>query len=278
MGDLAGVGAVIAMACESRSRQLALVSTAAGIPATANRRGFYAVLTAGTIFGALLLGRWLARPRKASATQSGSIPTLAGQLQLDPIPAGQLDDQQCSGCRSKAQDKRGLWYAIRGSTYCQDCAPAAARQGGFSLGVRLASLKSDIVFNPDGTPSVAIKLRPERVRVGMTRVEGYTVLRARNRQETGLTITPVVKIDGNGQVQLNKKSWFVNYNRVGQPVGGPFQTRQEAEGLASELARFDWNRAIEEFSDEEIRGSVRLANNYRESLTFKKYCIHGINK
>ena len=77
----------------------------------------------------------------------------------------------------------------------------------------------------------------------MTQVEGYTVLRACDRQETGLTITPAFKIEGNGQVQVNRKSWFVNYSRVGQPVGGPFRTRQEAEGLASELARFDWNRA-----------------------------------
>jgi hypothetical protein len=72
-------------------------------------------------------------------------------------------------------------------------------------------------------------------------------------------------------VQLNKNSWFVNYNRVGQPVGGPFRTGQEAEGLASELARFDWNRTIEEFSDEETRALVRLANNYRAGLEFKYY-------
>lgn len=259
------------MACESRSRQLALVSTAAGIPATASRRGFYAALAAGTALGALLLGRWLARPKKSPSNQSGSVPTLTGQLHLDPIPAGQLNDQQCSGCRTTARDKRGLWYAIRGSTYCQDCASTAAREGGFSLGVRSASIKSGVVFNPDDTPSVAIKLKPGRVRVGVAQVEGYTVLRARDRRETGLTITSAVKIDGNGQVQVNKNSWFVNYDRVGQPVGGPFRTRQEAEGLASELARLDWNRAIEEFSDEEIRGSVRLANNYRENLTFKKY-------
>ena len=120
-------------------------------------------------------------------------------------------------------------------------------------------MKSGVVFNPDNTPSVAIKLKPGRVRVGVAQVEGYTVLRARDRQETGLTITPAVKIDGNGQVELNKNSWFVNYDRVGQPVGGPFRTRQEAEGLASELARFDWNRAIEEFSDEEIRGVGQIS-------------------
>ena len=170
-----------------------------------------------------------------------------------------------------AQDKRGLWYAIRASTYCQDCASAAAREGGFSLGVRSTSMNSGVVFNPDDTPSVAVKLKPGQVRVGVTQVEGYTVLRARDRQETGLTITPAVKIDGNGQVQVNKNSWFVNYDRVGQPVGGPFKSLGEAQGLASELARYDWNRAIEEFSDEEIRGSVRLANNYRENLAFKKY-------
>ncbi|MCB0190383.1 MAG: hypothetical protein KDJ65_00415 [Anaerolineae bacterium] len=259
------------MACESRSRQLALVSTVAGIPTTASQRGFYAALAAGTALGALLLGRWLTRPNKSLSNQPGSVPTLTGQLQLDPIPGDQLQDQQCSGCRSKAQDKRGLWYTIRGSTYCPDCAPIAARQGGFSLGVRSASMKRGAVFNPDDTPSVAIKLKPGRVRIGVTQVEGYTVLRARDRQETGLTITPEFKIDSNGQVQVNKNSWFVNYDRVGQPVGGPFRTRQEAEGLASELARFDWKRSIEEFSDEEIRGSVSLANNYRENLTFKKY-------
>jgi hypothetical protein len=259
------------MACESRSRQLALISTAAGIPAPASRRGFYAALAGGTTLGALLLGRWLARPKKPPSNQRGSVPTLAGQLQLDPIPADQLKDQQCSNCRSMAQDKRGLWYAIRGSTYCPDCAPAAAHQGGFSLGVRSASMKSGVVFNPDGTPSVAVKLKPGRVKVGVAQVEGYTVLRARDRQETGLTITPAVKIDGNGQVRLNKASWFVNYDRVGQPVGGPFQSLPEAQGLAAELARFDWNRAIEEFSDEDIRGSVRLANIYRENLEFGKY-------
>ena len=259
------------MACESRSRQLALVSTAAGIPAPASRRGFYAALAAGTTLGALLLGRWLARPKKSPSNQRGSVPTLAGQLQLDPIPAGQLNDQQCSGCRSTAQDKRGLWYAIRGSSYCQDCAPAAARQGGFSLGMRPTSMKSGVVFNPDDTSSVAVKLKPGQVRVGVAQIEGYTVLRARDRQETGLTITPAVKIDGSGQVQVNKNSWFVNYDRVGQPVGGPFRTRQAAEGLASELARFDWTRAIEEFSDEEIRGSVRLANIYREGLESNQY-------
>ncbi len=65
---------------------------------------------------------------------------------------------------------------------------------------------------------------------------------------------------------------FIKHNlSFGQPVGGPFRTRQEVEGLTSELARFDWNRAIEEFSDEEIRGSVRLANNDWAGLEFKYY-------
>lgn len=263
------------MACESRSRQLALVSTATGIPAPASQRGFYATLTAGTALGALLLGRWLTRPKKSPSNQSRSVPTLTGQFQLDPIPAGQLNDQQCSGCRSTAQDKRGLWYAIRGSTYCQDCAPTAAREGGFSLGVRSASMKSGVVFNPDNTPSVAVKLRPGRVRVGVAQVEGYTVLRARDRQETGLTITPAFKIDGNGQVQVNKNSWFVNYDRVGQPVGGPFRTRQEAEGLASELARLDWNRPVEQFDVSEIRYAVSIVRQFREELGFWEY-LHRI--
>jgi hypothetical protein len=53
--------------------------------------------------------------------------------------------------------------------------------------------------------------------------------------------------------------------------GGLFQCLAEAQGMAAELVRFEGKRAIEEFNDEEIRGAVRLANNYRENLAFKKY-------
>jgi hypothetical protein len=259
------------MACESRSRQLALVSTAAGIPATANRRGFYAVLAAGTIFGALLLGRWLARPRKASATHCGSIPTLAGQPQIDPIPASKLNNQSCASCQASVQDKGGPWYVIRSSTYCQDCASEAARKNGFSVGVHPAKATNSLALNTDEFRPVAVKLRPGQVNVGPTRVDGYTVFRARDHKETGLTITPAFKIDSSGQVQENRNSWFVNYSRVGQPVGGPFQTLREAQGLASELAWLDWSRSVEEFSDEEIRWSVRCVKNFRETQEFKKY-------
>lgn len=97
------------------------------------------------------------------------------------------------------------------------------------------------------------------------------VLRAGDGKETGLTITPSFKIDSSGQVQVNRKSWFVNYSRVGQPVGGPYQSVKEAEGLASELAQFDWTKPIERFSDDEIRGVVWVANEYREDLKFKAY-------
>lgn len=262
------------MACESRARQMALAAGLAGIPATSSRKGFYIALTAGTILGSLLLRRWLTRERKTSLTtagQAGTVPTLTGRLRLDPIPADKLDNQQCASCRSSAQDKRGLWYAHRGSTYCQDCAPEAARKSGFSLTVPSQKSFTPGSFNPSRTRPVAVKLKPGQIRVGPTQVEGYAVLRASNGQETGLTITPAFKIDSSGQVQVNQKSWFVNYSRVGQPVGGPFKTLREAQGLTSELARLDWNRPIEQFDDFDVRYIVTLARQYREELDFRDY-------
>jgi hypothetical protein len=258
------------MACESRTRQVALVARSSGIPAASSRGGFYTALAAGTILGALFMARWLRRREKRSQKIS-PIPTLTGQPRLAPIPADKLNNRQCAGCQSSARNKRGLWYAIRDSNYCPDCSPAAARKGGFSLALPSSETFGPLAFNAAATRPVAVTLKPGRVRVGPTEMEGYTVLRTHDRRETGLTITPAYKIDSSGHVQANNKSWFVNYDRVGQPVGGPFQSRKEAQGLASELARFDWNRAIEEFSDEEIRESVKLANNYRETLGFGKY-------
>jgi len=255
------------MACESRTRQVALVARPSGIPAASSRGGFYTALAAGSILGALFLVRRLGR-RKKRSPEASPIQILTGQPRLDPIPADKLNNRQCAGCQTSTRDKRGLWYAIRGSTYCPDCSPAAARKGGFSLALPSGKTYGLLAFDATTTRPVTVTLKPGRVRIGPTKVEGYTVLRTRDRQETGLTITPAFKIDSSGQVQVNRKSWFVNYDRVGQPVGGPFRTRQEAEGLASELARFDWSKPIERFSDNEIREIVRLGRRYRESLEF----------
>lgn len=54
-----------------------------------------------------------------------------------------------------------------------------------------------------------------RTRVGVAQVEGYAVLRARDRQETGLTITPAVKIDGNGSAPPGEQS-SPDYHSNGQ--------------------------------------------------------------
>jgi hypothetical protein len=40
--------------------------------------------------------------------------------------------------------------------------------------------------------------------------------------------------------------------------------------MAALLAHFDWTRPVEQFTDEEIRGVTRMANEYRADLDFKQ--------
>jgi ATP-dependent protease HslVU (ClpYQ) peptidase subunit len=100
-------------------------------------------------------------------------------------------------------------------------------------------------------------------------VEGYAVWTG--QRDSGLTLIPEVKIAGDGQARINKSRWFVNYDRAGKPVAGPSTSVSEARKMASLLANFDWTKGVENFSDDEIRATVRLAKEYREELAFRDH-------
>jgi hypothetical protein len=108
------------------------------------------------------------------------------------------------------------------------------------------------------------------VKVGpVENVEGYAVWTG--QKDTGLTLVPEIKLEASGQAQVNKSRWFVNYDRAGKPVAGPYRSVSEARGMASLLAHFDWTRGVENFEDEEIRAVTRMAREYREDLDFKEH-------
>lgn len=107
------------------------------------------------------------------------------------------------------------------------------------------------------------------IKVGpLENVEGYAVWTG--KRDTGLTLVPEVRLAADGQAQVNKSHWYVNYDRAGKLVAGPYSSVSEARGMASLLTNLDWTRPVEQFADEEIRIVTRVTREYREDLEFKR--------
>jgi hypothetical protein len=85
-----------------------------------------------------------------------------------------------------------------------------------------------------------------------------------------LTLTPEIRVDEDGSVMINKLHWFVNYDRAGRAIGGPYESLSQARSMASIMAQFNWMRSIEEFSNEELEAITRAANTFRADLDEEK--------
>jgi hypothetical protein len=119
--------------------------------------------------------------------------------------------------------------------------------------------------------AVPVQLKPKQVRLGLTEVEGYAVV-DRQGKEMGLTISPAIQVNEQGGVGSSKGHWYVNYDQVEKPIAGPYQSLDEAEGMASQLARrLDWRRSMDRFSDAEIRWVAGCIKDYRQDLNFREY-------
>jgi hypothetical protein len=257
------------MSCDNGQRRAAEAATRSGIAAGVSRTAFYlGVAAAGTALGGWLLSRYVSHRRKpaspslARPTGPTQVKPLATAERIEPVPADRLSGQQCARCKAPAQGK-GAWYKLGGRLYCQACASSQASQTGVSL-VRpaVAGLETAVQFPQTGRRTT---LKPRLVQVGpLENLEGYAVWV--EKKETGLTLVPEVKLAASGQAQINKSRWFVNYDRAGKPVAGPFRSVGEARGMASLLTHFDWTKGVESFTDDEIRAVTRLARAYREDL------------
>ncbi len=261
------------MSCDNGQKRAAEAATRSGIAAGASKKAFYlGAAAAGTILGSLLLSRYLSRQQQVSPSPVKSITPeqvkpLASPERIEPISAEKLQGQRCAKCKTPAQGK-GAWYNLGGRVYCQGCAQGQAGKAGVSL-ARPAVVRSETAVKYPQTGRQTT-LKPRMVKVGpVENVEGYAVWTG--QKDTGLTLVPEVKLEASGQAQVNKSRWFVNYDRAGKPVAGPYRSVSEARGMASLLAHFDWTRGVENFEDEEIRAVTRMAREYREDLDFRQY-------
>lgn len=226
---------------------------------------------AGVLLSGLLLSHRFSRQQHGSAPSSlpGSerVKPLAALERIEPIPTDMLPGKRCALCKAPVQGK-GAWYNLGGRVYCQECAPGQANKAGVTLARPAASRSETAVKYPQTGRRTALK--PRLVKVGpVDNLEGYAVWAG--NKDTGLTLVPEVKLEANGQAKINKARWFVQYDRAGKPVAGPYESVGEAKGMASLLANLDWNRPVEQFADEEIRGVTRMAREYREDLDFRQY-------
>lgn len=295
------------MSCESGSNKSAAFSRlTCGISKLAGKRGFYAGLALGGtgLLGAGLValrrrGRVAARPTAATARSRPELP--ARPPAFKPLPrlpartriglARVTGSERCATCGSRASAKPGPWYRINGRSYCQDCAPEAARQADVDLaappppalgGSRTTKLPdwrqaAGVAPVPEARPHLPpekrkrTQLRASRVRVYAGQdgagqpvyvdvSGGFVVVEPDQFNpdgvlDTGLAIIPGLKPDpvGGGIIE-DTSEWYLVHIPSGKTIPGAcYRSLKQAELLASILAQLDWNRAEGEMSTEEIR-------------------------
>ena len=267
------------MSCTQNSRSVAAAAARTGISGAVSKRAFY--LGAAGLLGGLVLARFFRQQyrlvsalasvrRPAGAGRPGRVQVLAGQARVDPLAPASLTSRHCSGCQAVAEHKSGLWYSIDGQPYCQDCAPGRAKKAGVSLTVPAPAPLPASSAAKQLSAGRRIRLKPGWVSIGAIKnLDGYNVLLS-NGERTGLTISPGFKVEQDGQVTITQDRWFVNYDRAGKPLAGPYDNLNQARGMAALLAHLDWNRPRQEFTVAEVRLVTALENSYRAGIEDEK--------
>lgn len=262
------------MSCDSGQKQAVRAAVRSGLSAGSSKKAFYlGVAATGTVLGSLLLSRYFSRRQQSSpfstqlTTGPEPVKSLAAPERIEPVTADKLQGQRCVKCKAPAQGQ-GTWYNLGGRLYCQECAQGQAGKAGVSLARPAAARQEAHVKYPQTGRQTSLK--PRMVKVGpVENVEGYAVWAG--NKDTGLTLVPEVKLEAKGQAKVNKSHWFVNYDRAGKPVAGPYSSVSEARGMASLLAHFDWTMGVESFENENLRAISRVIKEYREDLEFKEH-------
>lgn len=233
-------------------------------------------------------------------TPSRPVTQLAPREKVRPLasaPAG----ERCAGCQTPAGGKPGAWYRLNGRTYCPDCAPEAAGPAGVDL-VAPAAPAPAMNFGPaetkpaartaeTGQPAAgrqgasylpAERRAPTKLigsRIGVLAgqndqgqpvrlaVNGYVVLRE-NGADTGLAVTPALRVTGDGGVEEDTQRWWLTHIPSGKhiPGAGAYGQKEEAELLAGVLAQIDWTRDEDELTADEIRQVAATVTAYNAAL------------
>lgn len=232
------------------------------------------------------------------------VPQLGPREKVRPMASG-LTGDRCAGCQTPAGSKPGAWYSIHGRTYCPDCAPAAANKADIDLvapaapvlaesfaGAARSQSAAQVPVTPCATRSQSLYLPAERraptqlipSRVGVYAGQNeqdqpvwfavnnsYVVVRPDGR-DTGLALTPALKMNDQGDVAEDTGRWWVTHIPSGKhiPEAGPYERPEEGELLASVLAQLDWTRDETELSTAEIRRVGATVTAYNTALAEQK--------
>lgn len=218
-----------------------------------------------------------------------------------------ISGERCASCRTPAGSKPGAWYNVNGRPYCPDCASDAAGKAGidlvasktpeFATTLPAANSQSADRTTAAGTPVATIaRSQPQylpverRVQTRLTQsrvgvytgqdqqgqpagfaVNGYVIMRS-NGDDTGLALTPALKMSGQGEVTEDINRWWVTHIPSGKhiPGAGPYERPEEGELLASLLAQMDWTRDEGELSTDEIRQVGATVTAYNTALAEQK--------
>lgn len=285
------------VSCESGANVISRLAcrVSGGISQLAGKRGFYAGLALGGagLVGAGLVavarrqsnaGRQVLREQPVRLRQ---VPQLPARQSVAPLSRSPLNEG-CDQCG--ATGKPGLWYRLNNKLYCQDCAPNAARQSDVDLTVPrpdipvkrigVSGAKSASINRKTATPlsperRVETRLERSKMRVLVPRdskngdpnpvpvvIDGYVVLRA-NGRDTGLAITPVLKVNEANDVTEDINHWAVTHVDTGVMLAYPYASPQEAQVLAGIMAQEDWTVPVEEMKPgqlKQVRATIKKFN------------------
>ncbi len=193
------------------------------------------------------------------------LPRLSARTQLKPTRDIRSTDR-CVSCRATGQGKSGGgWYVINGRTYCQDCAPGAAREANIDLIAPPQPVPTPpttvaattAATDPEILPlknRIRTKMAPGQVKIQMGLdpdqkpvyypANGFLLSRTSGKP-TGLAITPVLRTEEqpNGDVTVyeDKTRWYLTHLASGTTLGPqPYASLEDAQGIAEILAQIDW--------------------------------------
>ncbi len=307
------------MSCVTNVNYIAKVTAriSAAVSPLANKRGFYAGAAIGSGSGLLGVGilaaQYLCRRRTNNREPGGTLrtaltpgpvgqqlPRLPARTQLKPLSNTRSTDR-CISCQATAQAKSGGgWYSVNGRTYCQDCAPGAAREANIDLVAPLPppALSAATTYaataagaaNPELLQlkkRVRTRAEPGQVKVQMGvdkagksvhyAVKGLLLDRAshkasRKSMPTGLALTPALqtKTQANGdvEVQEDRTRWYLTHVGSGVRLGPqPYARVEDAQGIAEILAQINWHRPRDRIPQQDQQRALATILLYNELLS-----------
>jgi hypothetical protein len=240
------------VSCESQSNKIASLvgQVSTGISQLSSKQAFYAGVSVG-VSGAGLsailvanrqrIASFFQRRGQAQPRQAISIgPGTPVRPKPKPIPA-----LGTAGTSTQTKPKPMPGLAKTTSKQKPKPIPTLSNPASTTIDTRLKAT------------SVAVKTADGQ----STKTEGYDVVRA-DDSRTGLAITPYVGQQGNGESKPG--GWGITHVGTGALIDGPYDSVDQAQGLANQLASLRWTGTAVPKAD--VTQARQVIKRYRQSL------------